>query len=58
MKRFSYNDGMVFPFALILLMIVIFYVGSFSVRYTVKLNTIENIKNYYYNEIINEMRQT
>lgn len=56
MKYFKSNDGLMFPFALLLLAVVLFYVGSYSVRYTVKLNTLDNLKDYYYQQIISEIR--
>ncbi|GGB04915.1 hypothetical protein GCM10007190_11300 [Macrococcus hajekii] len=56
MKSFRSDEGIMFPFALILLMIVLFYVSSYSVRYTVKLNTLDNIKMYYKQEISTELR--
>ncbi|UTH12938.1 hypothetical protein [Macrococcus equipercicus] len=57
MRSFKSHEGMMFPFALILLMIVIFYVSSYSVRYMIKLNSIDNIEDYYYNRIIQELKE-
>lgn len=57
MKRFRSNEGMMFPFAIILLMIVIFYVSSYSVRYMIKINSMDNIKEYYYIQISRELKE-
>ncbi len=57
MKLFRSTEAMMVPFALILLMIVIFYISSYSVRYMIKINSMDNIKDYYYVQITNELKE-
>ncbi len=57
MKLFRSTEAMMVPFALILLMIVIFYISSYSVRYMIKINSMDNIKDYYYVQINNELKE-
>lgn len=57
MKSYESNDGVTFPLMLIVLMILIFYVGSYSVRYTIKMNTLDNLKIYYYDKVEVELKE-
>lgn len=57
MKSYGSDDGVTFPLMLILLMIIVFFVGSYAVRYTVKMNTLDNLKSYYYDKVEVEIKE-
>ncbi|MGK0554386.1 hypothetical protein ROU88_04720 [Macrococcus capreoli] len=51
LSRSKLSDGFVFPTMLLLLLVTAMFLSYYSTRFMLKLNTLENLENYYVKEM-------
>lgn len=56
MKLYKLNDGIMLPLVLIILMVCSIIISSYASRFVIKINTLDNLEQYYYSEIIKEIK--